>query len=96
MGRDQKPKKIFTGTRPETFPSRPSGSNDGKDIRPTINLSSINIEGIKTNIPFLIELSKVYQLICVQEHWLDDKNKVFNNLVPNYELYVRCWNCNEH
>ena len=63
----------------------------GRMGRPTINLSSINIEGVKTNIPFLIDLSKVYQLIGVQEHWLNDFEKnIFNNLIPNYDSYVGC------
>ena len=23
------------------------------------------------------------------------KKNVFNNLIPNYDSYVRCWDCNE-
>lgn len=56
----------------------------------------MNIEGVKSNIPFLIELAKCEQIICLQEHWLNDYEKcAIENLVPNYTAFVRCWDSNE-
>ena len=73
--------------QPKTFSSRQSGpTHRGEINRKTIKLSTINIEGVKSNIPFLIEMSRTEQIICMQEHWFNDYEKsAIENLVPNYK-----------
>ena len=51
---------------------------------------------MKSNVPFLIELSKCEQIICIQEHWLHDyEQSTIENLIPIYSTFVRCWDINE-
>ena len=61
-----------------------------------MKISTVNIEGVKSNIPFLIELSKSEPIICIQEHWLHDyEQSVMENLIPNYSGSVQGWDINE-
>ncbi len=40
-----------------------------------VTIAAINIEGVKSNIPFLIEQSRHHKLFCISEHWLWDFEK---------------------
>ena len=41
-------------------------------------------------------MSRTEQIICMQEHWLNDYEKsAIENLVPNYTAFVRCWDTKE-
>ena len=81
----------------ETRTSRKPGPGKcGTAEKQRIKLATVNIEGIKLNIPFLIELARWEQIICIQEHWLNDYEKsAIENLVVNYTAFVRCWDSNK-
>ena len=51
---------------------------------------------MKSNVPFLIELSKCELIICIQEHWLHDyEQSTIENLIPIYSTFIQCWDINE-
>ena len=84
-------------SRPEAHTTRQSNIINCREInQKTIKVSTVNIEGVKSNVPFLIELSKCEQIICIQEHWLHDyEQSTIENLIPIYSTFVRCWDINE-
>ncbi|MES9884421.1 MAG: reverse transcriptase family protein, partial [Sedimenticola sp.] len=56
-----------------------------------MKISTVNIEGVKSNIPYLIEQSQEEQIFCISEHWLWDFEKTtVENILPKYKAYVRC------
>ena len=62
-----------------------------------IEITSINIEGVKGNAPFLISLAKTPKIICLQETWLWTYEKeVIKDIIQDYEVlsnYYLLSNC---
>ena len=59
-------------------------------------MSTVNVKRSEVKCTILIELSKCAQIICIQEHWLnDDDQSIIENLIPNYSTFVRCYDINE-
>ncbi|MCG8097222.1 MAG: reverse transcriptase family protein [Candidatus Thiodiazotropha endolucinida] len=55
------------------------------------------MEGAKGNASFLINLARQNSIICLQETWLwTFEDYVIENLVPNYETFVRCSDINDN
>lgn len=83
---------FFVYSQPEAYTPRQSSITNCQEINcKTIKICTVNTEGVKSNVPFLIELSKCEQIICVQEHWLNDYGQfITENLIPNYTSFVRC------
>ncbi|MEW8545343.1 MAG: reverse transcriptase family protein, partial [Candidatus Thiodiazotropha sp.] len=52
---------------------------------------SFNVEGVKGNASFLIQLTNEFSLICLQETWLwSFESGVIDSLIPSYDSFVRC------
>ncbi|MES9904544.1 MAG: reverse transcriptase family protein [Sedimenticola sp.] len=61
-----------------------------------IEIAVLNVEGVKGNASFLINLARQHKIICIQETWIwSYEDNVIKNLVPNYEAFVRCDDMNE-
>ena len=69
-------------TAPPTSNPRKVPDNQTTDAQNhTISIASLNIQNIKSNKPYLQELLKQHDIVCVQEHWLFnyEQNWVNNN-----------------
>ena len=53
-------------------------------------MASINIQNIKSNIPYLHTLLEEHDLVCIQEHWLfnNEQNWVTNN-IKNINVHIK-------
>ena len=56
----------------------------------TISVASINIQNIKSNIPYLHTLLEEHDLVCIQEHWLFnyEQNWISNN-IKNLKVHIK-------
>ena len=56
----------------------------------TISIASINIQNIKSNIPYLHTLLEEHDLVCIQEHWLFnyEQNWISNN-IKNLKVHIK-------
>ena len=69
-------------TAPPTSNPRKVPDNPTTDAQNhTITIASLNIQNIKSNKPYLQELLKQHDIVCIQEHWLFnyEQNWVKNN-----------------
>ncbi|MES9903311.1 MAG: reverse transcriptase family protein [Sedimenticola sp.] len=89
---------FFTDSKPRRKTTRtksPGASNiDGNS---TINITSSNIEGVKGNAAFLIDIARSQQVICLQETWVwTFESTIIENIIPNYNAFIRCEDMNEN
>lgn len=62
----------------------------GRGKTNNLAILSFNIEGIRGNAPYLQELLRVNDVLCLQEHWLWDFEKHDSNLLfPGYNYHIR-------
>ena len=62
----------------------------GRKSEEKLNILSFNIEGIRSNAPYLHEILDKFNIICLQEHWLWDfeKNDI-SKLLPKFNYFIR-------
>lgn len=63
----------------------------------TVDIVTFNVGGVKGNASTLIDLARSDIIICLQEIWLwTFEDSTIDNLLPNYESFVRCDDLNEN
>ena len=66
-------------------------------IDQTLNVLSFNVEGVKGNAATLMKLAQNNSILCLQETWLwTFEESTLENIIPNYEGFVRCSDMNEN
>ena len=66
-------------------------------IDQTLNVLSFNVEGVKGNAATLMKLAQNDSILCLQETWLwTFEESTLENIIPNYEGFVRCSDMNEN
>ena len=79
----------------KTHSSRRAGRIATKSCK-GLSIDTCNIEGAKTNTPFLQQLCKDNDIICMQEHWLwECQNHEMRLLVTNKDFFIRSSDFNE-
>ena len=87
---------LFVRNSPgKTHSSRRAGRIATKSCK-GLSIDTCNIEGAKTNTPFLQQLCKDNDIICLQEHWLwECQNHEMRLLVTNKDFSIRSSDFNE-
>ncbi|KAK3105653.1 hypothetical protein FSP39_002699 [Pinctada imbricata] len=75
--------------------SEPPGTSTGflteQNPAQKLIVASCNIEGVKGNAPYLQDLMKISDIICIQEHWLWDFEKVdIEKFLGEWDYFIRC------
>ena len=57
----------------------------------SLNLATINIESLRTNLAYLHHLLGNSHIVCIQEHWLFDyETPTLAEILPGYNFQVKC------
>ena len=68
---------------PRQNPNQPSSDS--------LNVISLNIEGVKGNYAYLDSLLQKDSIVCLQEHWLwNFETDIVSELFPDYKHFIRC------
>ena len=83
-------KIVFSHSSTETQLSR-SSDKHGAETSRGITIATCNIEGVKTNAPFLQFLCDTFDIVFLQEHWLWEFQKhELSFLTKNKDNFTRC------
>ena len=70
---------------------RPPDKITNQSIQDALNITSLNIEGIKGNSAYLNHLLAKENIVCLQEHWLwEFESNILEQFSDEYDFFVRC------